>query len=443
MRVLLADDEIDLVDILEFLTQNILPSVSFVQKSYSGHEAIEYLKKEKFDLIICDHNMPKGMGSEVLKFIVENKLETKFVLCSTVTPAEKPQEYPLNQIYGNIQKPDISIGLEKIKDMLAKDSGSGKTPQEFSPISINLLEFIGSNPSDIYIKISDKHFVKVLNAHDVFSKEDKQKYSTKPLEVLYLKKGENQASIDKLIEKALKKLIDQQEMPLANKLSISHTQLVGMIKFTGITPELAELTKANIQQSVAYIYKAPVITEFWKGLSLMGEYPSKLYTLHSMLSSMVLKKTVWNSESLMFKLSLSAFLQDITLDSIALMELLDYHEFLLNESRFSRAEIKRYLEHSQRAADLLSSFKDLPADIERIVLEQHEMPNGDGFPKKLDATQISPLSCLFILTGVLARFVLRDGDKFDLKEFISVMEEKGYSKGNFKEPFEAIKKFKK
>jgi CheY-like chemotaxis protein len=444
VRVLLVDDEVDLVEIMEFLVQSVFPSVSFVQKAFSGNEAIAYLKKESFDICICDHNMPNGMGNEVLKYIVESSLKTKFVLCSTVTPAEKPQDYPIAQIFSNIQKPEISAGLEKIKNLLSEEmSAKNLKVHEFYPISISLLELMGTNPADIYIKISDSHFVKVLKCNESFTSVDKIKFSSKPVQILYIKKGENKANVDAKIEEALKKLFEHKEIPLTDKLSISHSQLVGMIKFTGISPELAELTKNNILQSAEYIKRVPAVADFWKGLTLMGDYPSRLYTLHSMLASIVLKKTVWNSESLMFKLTLSAFLQDITLDSIALMELFDYQEFLVNESRFSRAEVKRYLEHSQRAVELLTAFKDLPADIMKIVLEQHEMPNGDGFPKKLNSIQINPLSCLFILTGIMARFVLRDGDEFDLREFVSVMDSKGYGKGNFKEPFEAIKKLSK
>lgn len=443
LNILLVDDELDLVEIMEFLVQNSFEAGTEVFKALSGNEAIKILTENKIDVCICDHNMPDGMGSDVLKFIIEKNLSTKFVLCSTVTPQEKPQEYPAAHVFSNIQKPEIGGGLEKLKAKLTSES-ENKTllKNQYAPISIYILELMGKTPADIYIKVSDNHFVKILKQDDEFTAEDKKKYSTKPLEMLYLKKGEQKDSVDKQIELVLQKVMDQKNIPLTDKLSIAHSQLVELIKFTGITPELAEISKKNIQQSVGFISKAPVVAEFWKTMMLIGEYPSKLYTLHSMLSSVVVRKMVWNSEATQFKLSLSAFLQDITLDSIALMELCDYQEFLANEVRFSRAEIRRYNEHPQRSVDMLANFKDLPADIDRILIEQHEMPSGEGFPKKLNATQIAPLSAVFILTGIMARFVLREGKKFDLPGFVALLDEKGYSKGNFRDAFEIIKNMK-
>lgn len=442
MNVLLVDDEVELVEILEFLIQNTFESVSAIFKAHSGNEAIKILSANNVDLCICDHNMPNGMGSDVLKFIVEKKLSTKFVLCSTVTPSEKPQEYPAANVFSNIQKPDIGGGIERIKAMLAKDEKGAAAKDQFVPISIFILEQMSVAPADVYIKVSENHFVKVHKGGDEFTAEDKKKYSSKPIEMLYLKKGEQKDSVDQLIEIVLQKVMGQKNIPLTDKLTIAHSQLVELIKFTGITPELAEISKKNIQQSANFISKTPVMLEFLKSMMLIGEYPSKLYTLHSMLCSVVVRKMVWNSEATQFKLSLAAFLQDISLDSISLMEMLDYQEFLANESRFSRAEIRRFIEHPQRSVELLAHFKDIPADIDRILIEQHEMPNGDGIPKKLNASQVAPLSAVFILTGILARVVLRDGSSFDLKEFVSVVEAKGYSKGTFRETFEIIKNLK-
>ena len=77
------------------------------------------------------------------------------------------------------------------------------------------------------------------------------------------------------------------------------------------------------------------------------------------------------------------------------------------------------------------------------MLEQHEMPDGNGIPHQLSAEQIGSLSCIFILTGIFARHVLRKGEAFSLDEFILYLENRGYSKGNFKEGFKIIKSLEK
>jgi hypothetical protein len=151
----------------------------------------------------------------------------------------------------------------------------------------------------------------------------------------------------------------------------------------------------------------------------------------------------WNSDATTYKLILSAFLQDISLDSIALIEICNYKEFLEKKSQFSSIEIKKYLENPIKAAELLSFFQGIPPDIDRILIEQQEMPDGNGFPRKLNANQLDPLTCVFILSGILARYVLRDGSNFEISHFITDLESQGYSRGNFKKAFETIRSMKK
>lgn len=446
MKVLIVDDENDVAEILEYLIQDHFPGVTKTIIANSGNEAIKILSADhSIDLCICDHNMPNGMGSDVLKFLISENLKTKFVLCSTVIPRDKPFEYPAEHVFSNIQKPDIGSGVEKVFKLIDKNPQGELSilADEFVPISVHVLELLGKTPADIYLRMSDNKFIKCINASEEFSKIDRDKFIAKPMEMLFVKKGDSRPTVNQIILETIQNFMDRRSLPLSEKMSIAHSQLVELIKFTGISPELAEASKKNIQQSVALIMKSPLLSDFWKGMNLLGEYPSRLYTLHSMLASVVVKKIQWNSEATMFKLTLSAFLQDISLDSIPLMEICDYREFLEKEEKFTRKEVAKFNEHPLKATLLIASFKEIPPDIDRILLEQHEMPDGSGFPRKLNANQLGPLTCAFIITGIFARHILRDGHQFNLENFIAYLEVRGYSRGNFKETFEAIKNLKR
>ena len=67
------------------------------------------------------------------------------------------------------------------------------------------------------------------------------------------------------------------------------------------------------------------------------------------------------------------------------------------------------------------------------------MPGGQGFPRKLNYLQISPLSALFILSGMLAKYILKYEDKADFNMIFYSFEEAEYNKGNFKESFNVLK----
>lgn len=447
MKILIVDDETDVLEILEFVVQDNFPTDTVILTAHCGSAAKKILADDhSIDFCISDHNMPNGMGFDILRFIVEEKLKTKFVLCSTILSADKPHEYPAEYVFSNVQKPDVGKGVEELFKLIQKGREGERQvrmPEEFVPISVHVLALMEKTPSDIYIRMSDDKFIKCINASEEFTLSDKEKYLVKSINELFVKKGDQKISINEIILETTQKIMERKNIPLSDKMGIVHSQLVSLINFTGITPELAEASKKNVQQTVVLLMKLPAINEFWRGMNLLGEYPSKVYTLHALLASVIIKKLHWNSEATMFKLTLASFLQDLSLDSIPLMELCDYQEFLSRESTFTRSEIKRYTEHPHNVAKLVASFKEIPPDIDRILLEQHEMPDGNGFPRKLNANQLGPLSCVFIVTGIFARHILRDDENFNLPTFITYLEEKGYSRGNFKEAFDVIKSMKK
>lgn len=446
MKILIVDDESEICEIIEFLVQDHFPKGTQTITANSGNAAIKYLSENTdIDICICDHNMPNGMGTDVIKFLMETKSKTKFVLCSTVVPSDKPTEYPSSGVFSNIQKPDIGGGVESLFQFLGTTTPvkAAVEAEEYIPVSIHLLSLMGKVPADIYIRVSENKYLKCINQFEEFGSVDEDKYKQKQIQVLFTKKGDQIPTVKEVILAAVNSIMHRRNLPLTDKMSIAHSQLVGLIKFSGISAELAEISKNNVQHSMALLMKSPLLMDFWKDLNLLGEYPSRLYTLHSMLASVVVKKLSWYSEATMFKLTLAAFLQDISLDSIPLMEICDYREFLEKEESFSRADVKKFNEHPVRATELLASFKEIPPDIDRLLMEQHEMPDGTGFPRKLSATQIGPMSAVFIMTGIFAKQVLKEGTLFDVGAFASHLEARGYSRGNFKEAFEVIRAMKK
>ena len=63
-RILVADDEQGIRELLELelgLQGYAIETVT------NGQEAIDKIKKEKFDLVLCDIKMPKATGIQVLK----------------------------------------------------------------------------------------------------------------------------------------------------------------------------------------------------------------------------------------------------------------------------------------------------------------------------------------------------------------------------------------
>jgi response regulator RpfG family c-di-GMP phosphodiesterase len=443
MKILIVDDEVGILEILTFFVEENAPKNSQILQANGGKKAIEILNKDSIDLCICDHNMPVGMGPIVLDHIIKNKLPTKFVLCSTVIPSDDPVNYPAAHIFANVQKPEIFQGIETIFEKLK--TGQSQTTEvildstEFLPVTTDFLNLLLFAPSDVYIRLSDKKMVKCLNRNSIFTKKENQKYHDKGITTLYLKTENDKTLLLSIIKKRIREFLTGNVITLANRLALSHHQICEMIKLEGMTPEHQEMVKETITQSAKIISSNDKLNDYWERFDLLGDYPSQVYTLQILIASMVLKKLDRASSDTMMKISLAAFLQDITLDNVELLKMKDYQDFIKNKNKFTDEEQKKFLAHPQTTCDLIAKCRELPEDVDRIILEQHEAPNGNGFPKRLNANQTTSLSCLLILSGLMAKLILEKKSKLTKIEFVNYFQQEGYNKGNYKEVFDAIR----
>ncbi|MGE0617041.1 MAG: HD-GYP domain-containing protein, partial [Bacteriovoracia bacterium] len=149
----------------------------------------------------------------------------------------------------------------------------------------------------------------------------------------------------------------------------------------------------------------------------------------------------WHSETTFYKLNLAAFLHDITLDNHALAAIRTMDELNARRDQFKPQEYKDFQNHAMRAAELARQFNEVPPDVDSIIAQHHEQPDGSGFPRGLTHTHISPLGALFIVAHDLISFVFEKGgpsniDLF-LQEFLILTKDR-YAVGNFKKIHKAL-----
>lgn len=61
-------------------------------------DAINFLKQNSFDVIVCDYELPDGNGEEVLAFLRQNKIQTPTILFSAHSDLSITIESPLIHI---------------------------------------------------------------------------------------------------------------------------------------------------------------------------------------------------------------------------------------------------------------------------------------------------------------------------------------------------------
>ena len=77
MRILIADDEIDFVDVLK---ERLGRQGVEIDTAYDGAEAVKLLKRNRYDAVFVDHNMPELTGLEIIKYMRSNGIVSKVAM---------------------------------------------------------------------------------------------------------------------------------------------------------------------------------------------------------------------------------------------------------------------------------------------------------------------------------------------------------------------------
>ena len=115
MKILVADDERETARSIK----NFLDKRGYsIDVAFEGREALDLIKKNNYDMVFLDHNMPGLTGLELIKFIKQNNLKAVSIMITgypemnkTFAKAIGADEY--------INKP---CSLEEIENIIKKYS---------------------------------------------------------------------------------------------------------------------------------------------------------------------------------------------------------------------------------------------------------------------------------------------------------------------------------
>jgi HD-GYP domain-containing protein (c-di-GMP phosphodiesterase class II) len=83
------------------------------------------------------------------------------------------------------------------------------------------------------------------------------------------------------------------------------------------------------------------------------------------------------------------------------------------------------LTHPNDASDLTLLMTEILPDVDTVVAQHHELPDGTGFPRKLSGARISPLSSVFIVAHDLVYEIMHSGDEpVTIQKFIEKKRDK-------------------
>lgn len=141
----------------------------------------------------------------------------------------------------------------------------------------------------------------------------------------------------------------------------------------------------------------------------------------------------WDAQETLAKLCCAAFFHDLKVENreFAKYQRLEDLEFAEQEGLMTSEEVKKYLTHPILAAEQLRKIKELPAEVDVIVEQHHETPDGTGFPRKTGHAYISQISALFIIAHDMVSELYKIGSRFSMFNFFDSRKEM-HNRGNFR-----------
>ncbi len=299
--------------------------------------------------------------------------------------------------------------------------------------------------ADIYIRLSKDKFVKLFLKGDVFGTDDLEKYlGQKKVKFLYI---EN-AMVGEFSEKMERDLLTVLNNEAATPQEMQNAAYAGievireMREKLGFTPALQTLIKTTGKLMAKCAAGHPKLKDLFLNLAKNREqYVAVHSATLAQMSCSIATAMDWNSESTFQKLTMASILHDMTLTNSFIAEVQTLDELNSRRREFTDLDIQKFIVHPIEAADLTLLITEMLPDVDTIIVQHHELPDGTGFPRKLAGARISPLAAVFIVAHDIVYGVMHTGKTFSIPAFIEKNKEK-YSGGNFKKVLTALEKIK-
>lgn len=441
-RILVVDDEPELVELVTYIIEGEFDAE--VVPAYSGKEAVEILEREKeqISLIFSDYMMPNGDADVIVSHLQKNKLKMPFVIMSGHLTDEH-EVFSSGVLTGFISKPfedkDVTSTIRQVLRSSARPSPH--LEEGYVRIRIQLLLRQAPLQQDIYIRLAENKYVKVVQKDDLFDFEDAKKYLSKDINFLYISREDSSAYLQSA--RQLGEVLSQARRVSFDKASQFAESAIEMTsdfsQVLGWSPEIEKLVESSIEITLKSMSQNEKLTSLLDRILLD---PKSYLSSHSVAIAYVAigvaTELGWTSEATRMKLSSAAFLHDICLTDQHLAGIQSLEEMVIHPDMQDIKDIKDYMLHPVLAAELISGWEAKPPLVEEIILQHHEKPDGSGFPSGMKAGAMLPLARLFVFCEDFVDLIFRLGKRDGLNQFLTRVVPDRYEGSEFKKVLRAF-----
>jgi len=431
MQILLILEDTESAKILTFALESQMGTK--VSRVSSGNDALTFMLEDNhLDLILCTE---VDSCSKLFKYLLS--IESDIPLITLGRGPGKPMTaYPDLKVIARhdlLTHVDLLVDCIRQKVKVAETQATG-VEAEYCRINTDLLVKIAPLEADVYIRLSSAKFLKLFRKGDTFEHSDLQRYFVqKQVSHLFIRKDESDVFMEKLL--ATLHRLNRQEPPQEGKAAFD---LAGEVQDSihslsislGFNPAVQEMVKENVKLVVRSIRENARLTSLLNDLkSRESGYIANHSIVLSHLTCGIASRMGWVSDSTFEKLTYASLMHDILLPFDDLARFRTKHEVDTASPPLSADDKALVLGHPQLVASHLAKFSELPQDIDTILVQHHERPDGTGFPRGLTSARIAPLSAVFILGHDMVQAYIDEG--LEPEGFIAKYKDR-YQGGEFK-----------
>jgi len=297
---------------------------------------------------------------------------------------------------------------------------------------------------DVFIKLSSRKFVKIINKDEQFDHSHVIKYMNKNIRYLFIpieSYQELMGSFSNLVMEKFEKVIKTQKSgPLRTIAELSCYQMcLDQAREFGIDEVMSKHVNYAIEANLQTLTSDTGFAQLLNNIQNAGPYLAGHSLLLSFICGKISAQTEWNNHLALQKLSLASMLHDAAFDSDDfLIQISDLTPEIRKE--LSKKDLEKVQNHASIAATIVANGKNLVPDVDTIIAQHHERPDGNGFPRGIGALNIAPLTTIFIIAeDFVDRIFAKKKEEIDMIKIHADFESK-YRKGNFKKSLDAFYK---
>jgi putative nucleotidyltransferase with HDIG domain len=383
----------------------ILASQGFeIIESSDGREARDTFMMGSFDFVFAEIRIPGISGIQLLHSIKKNSTTPVILMSSSIEVTEQ-EAFNLGAraiLFKPHTEDAILDALVQFKSEGTETTIEIDVADQYSQLSIDDLIVGKKNQFDIYIKLSNVKFVKIVHVGETIPVDRLQGYKSRGIRYLYLKK-EDFARYLGFSLKLLQAANSSKTISKEKKIGLlKHTGeiIAHQIQFEGMDIEIYEQSKVFVETSVSLLSSQD---DIYALLNSLSEKSNPVYT-HSVAVSttaiLIAREMQWTSPQNLFKIGMGGLMHDIGKSELDI-------ELLKKPRREMTVEEMHLMDsHPQLGVEILEKMSDVPADVLQIVLQHHENCIGQGFPHRLRKNEIHPMARLIAVADKFCNLVL-------------------------------------